>query len=91
MIVGGYVEQGQTVLDLGYGPGVFSMAMAKIVGEKGKVISVDIQDEMLQMLTRRSEQAGLGSRMQFINPNQINWRPRGGRFCPGVLYDSRSS
>ena len=62
-IVGGYIKEGQTVLDLGSGPGMFSIAMAEIVGEKGKVISVDIQEEMLQMLKRKSERAGLESRI----------------------------
>lgn len=64
-IVGGYIKEGQTVLDLGCGPGVFSIAMAEMVGEKGTVISVDIQDEMLQMLKRKSEHAGLESRIQI--------------------------
>ncbi len=62
-ILGGYIEKGQTVLDLGSGPGMFSLAMAKMVGEKGKVISVDIQEEMLQILRRKSERAGLKSRI----------------------------
>ena len=60
-IVGGYIEEGQTVLDLGCGPGYFSLAMAEMVGKKGRVISVDIQDEMLQMLRDKSEHAGLKS------------------------------
>ncbi len=50
-------------MDLGCGPGFFSLAMAKLVGEKGKVISVDIQDEMLQMVKRKSEREGLSSRI----------------------------
>lgn len=62
-IVGKYVKEGQTVLDLGCGPGVFSLAMAEMVGEKGKVISVDVQDEMLQMVKQKSERAGLKSRI----------------------------
>lgn len=65
-IVGGYIKEGQTVLDLGSGPGMFSIAMAEMVGEKGKVISVDIQEEMLQMLKRKSERAGLEYRI-FIH------------------------
>lgn len=63
-ILSGYIREGETVLDLGCGPGVFSMAMAELVGEKGRVISVDIQDEMLQMLKQKSEQMGLESRIQ---------------------------
>lgn len=62
-IVGAYVKEDQTVLDLGCGPGFFSLAMAKMVGEKGKVISVDIQDEMLQILKNKSELKGLNSRI----------------------------
>ena len=44
-ILGGYIEPGQTVLDIGCGPGTFSIAMAKMVGESGKVIAVDVQEE----------------------------------------------
>ncbi len=62
-IIGAYVEEGQTVLDLGCGPGMFSLAMARMVGEGGKVISVDIQEEMLQILRQKSERAGLNSRI----------------------------
>jgi ubiquinone/menaquinone biosynthesis C-methylase UbiE len=62
-IVGGYIEKGQTVMDLGCGPGMFSLAMARMVGEEGKVISVDIQEEMLQILMQKSEDAGLDNRI----------------------------
>ncbi len=64
-IVGQYIEKGQTVLDLGSGPGMFSLAMARMVGEGGKVISVDIQEEMLQILRQKSEDAGLQSRIHL--------------------------
>jgi ubiquinone/menaquinone biosynthesis C-methylase UbiE len=64
-IVGQYIEKGQTVLDLGSGPGMFSLTMARMVGEGGKVISVDIQEEMLQILRRKSEDAGLQSRIHL--------------------------
>ncbi|MCQ1536803.1 class I SAM-dependent methyltransferase [Methanosarcina sp. KYL-1] len=62
-IVRDYIKEGQVVLDLGCGPGFFSLEMAKLVGEKGKVISVDIQDEMLQILKNKSELKELNSRI----------------------------
>ena len=62
-ILGGYVEPGQTVLDLGCGPGTFSIAMAKMVGESGKVIAVDVQEEMLQIVKEKAAQQGLESRI----------------------------
>ena len=62
-ILGGYIEPGQTVLDLGCGPGTFSIAMAKMVGESGKVIAVDVQEEMLQIVRKKAAQQGLESRI----------------------------
>lgn len=62
-ILGRYIERGQTVLDLGCGPGTFTLAMAKMVGENGRVIAVDVQDEMLQMVGKRAEKEGLKSRI----------------------------
>lgn len=62
-ILGAYIKQGQTVLDVGCGPGTFSLAMAKMVGESGRVIAVDIQEEMLQILRKKAAQQGLESRI----------------------------
>jgi len=62
-ILGGHIKPGQTVLDLGCGPGTFSIAMAKMVGESGRVIAVDIQEEMLQIVRKKAAQQGLESRI----------------------------
>jgi Methylase involved in ubiquinone/menaquinone biosynthesis len=72
-ILGGYIEPGQTVLDIGCGPGTFSIAMAKMVGESGKVIAVDVQEEMLQILREKAAQQGLESRIvtQKSDPDRI--------------------
>jgi ubiquinone/menaquinone biosynthesis C-methylase UbiE len=64
-ILGGLVKPGQTAVDLGCGPGFFSMALARLAGESGHVISVDLQPQMLDMARRRAAQLGLVSRMQF--------------------------
>ena len=45
-----YVTEGKTVLDMGCGPGFFSIAMAEMVGEKGHVIAADLQEGMLAKL-----------------------------------------
>ena len=45
-----YIEEGMTVLDLGCGPGFFSVDMAQMVGESGRVIAADLQEGMLQKL-----------------------------------------
>ena len=62
-ILSRYIEPGQTVLDLGCGSGTFTIAMARMVGETGKVIAVDVQDEMLQMVRQKAVKEGLDSRV----------------------------
>jgi len=42
-----YIDEGMTVLDLGCGPGFFSLEMARLVGRSGRVIAVDLQQGML--------------------------------------------
>jgi len=49
-ILAPYIEEGMTVLDLGCGPGFFSVDMAGMVGKSGRVIAVDLQDGMLHKL-----------------------------------------
>lgn len=49
----GCVREGMTVLDYGCGPGFFSLAMADMVGESGKVIALDLQKEMLQKIREK--------------------------------------
>ena len=45
-----YIEEGMTVLDLGCGPGFFSIELAEMVGKSGRVIASDLQEGMLQKL-----------------------------------------
>ena len=54
-----YVDQGMTVLDVGCGMGFFSIGLARLVGDSGRVISADVQPKMLDTLQKRSKKAGL--------------------------------
>src|SRR6195256_7066869 len=49
-----YLRAGETVLDLGSGTGKICFIAAQIVGEKGKVIGVDMTDEMLEVARRNA-------------------------------------
>lgn len=44
----GRIKEGDTVLDLGSGAGIDAILAAKKVGEKGKVIGVDMTEEMIE-------------------------------------------
>ena len=62
-ILAPYVRPGMTALDFGCGMGMFAMGMAKLVGDGGQVIAVDLQQKMLDVLQRRAKKAGLAGRI----------------------------
>ena len=47
-----YLKPGETVLDLGSGAGKICFIAAQVVGSKGRVIGVDMTDEMLEVARR---------------------------------------
>jgi ubiquinone/menaquinone biosynthesis C-methylase UbiE len=59
MIEALHVQKGQTVCDLGAGNGFHSLKLARLVGDKGTVLAVDIQREMLLLLEARAKEAKL--------------------------------
>lgn len=62
-IVGPYIKVGDTVMDLGCGPGFFTIEMAKMVGSPGNVIGVDLQKEMLAIVARKLSNTELEQRV----------------------------
>jgi ubiquinone/menaquinone biosynthesis C-methylase UbiE len=52
------LKEGETVLDLGSGPGFDAFLAAKRVGEKGKVIGVDMTHEMLEKARGNAKKGG---------------------------------
>ncbi len=53
------LERGEVVADLGAGSGYFTFRLAKKVGNTGKVLAVDIQEEMLETLRQRASALGV--------------------------------
>ena len=79
-IVGRFIREGDTVIDIGCGPGYFSIPMARLVGKTGRVIAVDLQEEMLVMLREKAEKEGLSSVIEIRNaePSTLNFGCREG-------------
>jgi ubiquinone/menaquinone biosynthesis C-methylase UbiE len=50
---------GERVLELGPGPGAFTLDAAQRIGTEGHLIAVDIQPEMIAQVQRRVGEAGL--------------------------------
>jgi SAM-dependent methyltransferase len=62
-VLAGHVREGMTVLEPGPGMGFFTLELARMAGESGRVIAVDIQPRMLAALRRRAARAGIGARL----------------------------
>jgi ubiquinone/menaquinone biosynthesis C-methylase UbiE len=60
-----YIHEGMTVLDLGCGPGFFSIAIAYMVSNSGKVIAADLRDGMLEKVNKKIEGTELEQRVEI--------------------------
>jgi ubiquinone/menaquinone biosynthesis C-methylase UbiE len=69
-----YVKEGMTVMDIGCGMGYFTIGLAEIVGDAGKVIAVDLQQEMLDIMLKRAARKGVAQRVipHRAEPDSIN-------------------
>ncbi len=63
-VLGPYVREGMTALDVGCGMGHFTVGMARMVGDGGRVIAADVQQKMLDITTCRLRRAGMSDRVQ---------------------------
>ena len=55
------VEVGQSIADIGAGPGYFTLRLARAVGAAGRVFAVEVVADMVGVLRQRIDQAGLGN------------------------------
>ncbi len=51
------VKPGMTVCDMGCGNGYYTLELARLVGPEGKILAVDLQPEMLHLLSERAKEA----------------------------------
>ena len=61
----GLIKEGDTVLDIGCGPGSFTIEMADMVGASGRVVAADLQSEMLSRVRAKAEKFGLSGQITF--------------------------
>jgi ubiquinone/menaquinone biosynthesis C-methylase UbiE len=63
-VLAGHVRPGMTVLEPGPGMGFFTLELARMVDDPGRVIAVDIQPRMLSALRHRAARAGVLDRVE---------------------------
>ncbi|MHB8808991.1 MAG: class I SAM-dependent methyltransferase [Desulfobulbaceae bacterium] len=57
------IKEGMTVLDLGCGPGFFTLEIARMVGPSGRVIASDLQEGMLEKIRAKIRGTDLAPRI----------------------------
>src|SRR5205823_4792137 len=55
------VKPGMVVADVGAGSGYHTFLLAPLVGEKGKVLAVDIQPQMLKLIEDKAKKQGVAN------------------------------
>jgi ubiquinone/menaquinone biosynthesis C-methylase UbiE len=77
-----YLWSGMMVLEPGPGMGFFTLPLARLIGETGCVVAVDIQSKMLKSLRRRATKAGLSQRIEtrLAHPNSLGIADLQGKF-----------
>jgi ubiquinone/menaquinone biosynthesis C-methylase UbiE len=53
------IEPGMTVLEVGPGNGTYTVATARRVGDKGKVVTIDIEPKMIERVIRKAQTEGV--------------------------------
>lgn len=61
-----HVRAGMTVIEPGPGMGFFTLELAKLIGPQGRVIAIEVQQKMLNVLMRKAKKENLQDRIQPI-------------------------
>lgn len=86
-----YVSPGNSVADLGCGPGHFAIPMTRIVGESGRVFAIDFDPDAIARLRQRASRQGVGhvvdaqvasaADIDFIAPGSLDFVLAEGLLC----------
>jgi ubiquinone/menaquinone biosynthesis C-methylase UbiE len=85
-----YVTRGQTVADLGCGPGYYTLALAESVGPEGKVYAVDSDEKAIRAMEKKADNLGYhnieahnssASDLTFIEDGSVDFVLANGLLC----------
>ena len=66
------VQQGDIVLEIGFGTGHCILALAELVGDSGKVFGIDISEGMCKVTNKRIIKSGLSDRVNIYCGDACN-------------------
>jgi ubiquinone/menaquinone biosynthesis C-methylase UbiE len=86
-ILGPHVHPGARILEVGCGMGFFTLPLARLAGDAGSVVCLDVQPRMLAALERRARRAGLQQRIEarLCGPEALGLAKEAGTIDLAVL------
>ena len=60
------LQAGQAVLEVGCGPGFFTVPAAQVVGEKGSLLAMDVNSLAVEHVRRKIEEAGVTNEQVIV-------------------------
>jgi len=66
------IQEGEKVLEIGFGTGHCILSLARLVGDTGKTYGLDISEGMLKITTSRIEKAGLSEKVDLQCGDALN-------------------
>lgn len=81
------IRRGQTVLDFGCGKGNYTIPVARLVGEKGRIYALDKDERSLDELMQRAEVEGLKNIRRMDTSGEIEIRLKDESVDVVLLYD----
>ena len=95
-----YVSQDQVVADLGCGPGFYTIALAGIVGPKGRVYAVDSDEKAVRSVERKAVRSKYNNiethitsagNLNFIKSDSVDFVLAEGLLCSMAPQDHASA
>jgi ubiquinone/menaquinone biosynthesis C-methylase UbiE len=65
-------QQGQQVLEIGFGTGHSLIELARSVGPSGKVFGIDLSEKMLEISQKRADEEGLDGRIELSSGDALH-------------------
>ncbi len=78
------VQEGEAVLEIGFGTGYCLVEIARCVGATGKAYGIDVTPEMVELAKKRLEKEGLAERVELCEGDAREMRYENRRF--DVVY-----
>lgn len=60
-----WIAPGDRVVEVGCGMGYFTLDLARLVGPRGRVVAIDVEERVLAVLRRRLRWSGMASRVEL--------------------------